>query len=168
MGISYTLPEMSSGHITLVCVSSVVTFIVSAWLLSRVFRKAKVARWKAWVPFVNIWKFLNIGGYSGVNIFLGIVGSSLAGLSVGVLNACDKGDSTTVGIATIAVLIATALAVLYLYVVISSAFNIQKKLGKPWPFIFLAFINLGAPLWLWILGLDSSKWSDKKGRPMIK
>jgi hypothetical protein len=40
-------------------------------------------------------------------------------------------------------------------------FCIQAKLGKPWPFIFLIFVNLVAPLWLWILALDGSKWSKK-------
>ncbi len=40
-------------------------YAVSAWLLGRVFRKAGIPQWKAWVPFYNQWVFLELGGQRG-------------------------------------------------------------------------------------------------------
>jgi hypothetical protein len=41
------------------------SYALTAWLLSRVFRKAGVERWKAWVPVYNTWVLLELGGQSG-------------------------------------------------------------------------------------------------------
>lgn len=36
-------------------------YAIHAYLLSRIFKKAGVKSWAAWVPFYNIWKLLEIG-----------------------------------------------------------------------------------------------------------
>lgn len=40
-------------------------YVVSAIFLSKVFKKAGVDGWKAWVPVLNTWKMLEIGGQQG-------------------------------------------------------------------------------------------------------
>lgn len=36
-------------------------YAIHAFLLSRIFKKAGIKSWAAWVPFYNIWKLLEIG-----------------------------------------------------------------------------------------------------------
>lgn len=40
-------------------------YALFSWLLSRVFRKAGIPAWKAWVPVYNNWVFLELGGQQG-------------------------------------------------------------------------------------------------------
>lgn len=40
-------------------------YVLFSWLLSRVFRKAGIPSWKAWVPVYNQWVFLELGGQPG-------------------------------------------------------------------------------------------------------
>jgi len=151
-------------------VTCIIVYVVRAWLLSRIFKKAKVSRWKAWVPIVNEWNYLKIGGRSGGNVFFGIGGSLL--LSIGMVSQGYFSIDKTLVMAPVLCIITLVLAitclVIYAYKIIASTWNIQKKLGKSGWFIILFFINLIAPLWLWILALDGSKWNDKKGIPSIK
>jgi len=42
-----------------------VWYAVTSWLLGRVFKKAGIDQWKAWVPFYNSWVFLELGGQQG-------------------------------------------------------------------------------------------------------
>src|SRR5450830_1401135 len=48
-------------------------YALVAWMLSRVFRKAGVAEWKAWVPLFNYWVFFEMGGQPGWIAILAIV-----------------------------------------------------------------------------------------------
>lgn len=52
---------------------SLVTYAVNAFLLARVFKKAGLAQWIAWVPFYNMWKFLELGGQQGFWAVLSVV-----------------------------------------------------------------------------------------------
>jgi hypothetical protein len=40
-------------------------YVLFSWLLSRLFRKAGIPSWKAWVPIYNHWVFLELGGQQG-------------------------------------------------------------------------------------------------------
>jgi hypothetical protein len=51
----------------------VISYVVSSFLLSRIFKKAGVEQWIAWVPFYNNWKLLEIGGQQGFWAILVIV-----------------------------------------------------------------------------------------------
>lgn len=42
-----------------------IAFVVTALLLSRIFKKAGVEEWKAWVPVYNSWVLLELGGQKG-------------------------------------------------------------------------------------------------------
>ncbi len=58
------------GIILLVALAS---YAISAFLLSRIFKKAGIEAWKAWVPFYNIWVFLEIGKQKGWYLLLNFV-----------------------------------------------------------------------------------------------
>lgn len=48
-------------------------YALFAWFLARVFRKAGVAQWKAWVPFYNGWVFFELGGQPGWLALLALI-----------------------------------------------------------------------------------------------
>ncbi|CAN5340635.1 hypothetical protein BH09ACT1_BH09ACT1_11240 [soil metagenome] len=48
-------------------------YVVVSWFLMRVFRKAGIEGWKAWVPFYNYWVFLELGGQPGWLVILSVV-----------------------------------------------------------------------------------------------
>ncbi len=52
---------------------AVVSYVVSAFLLSRIFKKAGVEGWKAWVPVYNMWILLELGDQKGFWAVLAII-----------------------------------------------------------------------------------------------
>jgi hypothetical protein len=44
---------------------ALISYAVMAFLLGRLFKKAGVPQWVAWVPIYNVWKFLELGGQYG-------------------------------------------------------------------------------------------------------
>lgn len=48
-------------------------YVVTAIFLGKIFKKAGVASWKAWVPLYNTWKLLEIGGQQGFWAVLAII-----------------------------------------------------------------------------------------------
>jgi hypothetical protein len=128
-------------------------YVVNALLLSRVFAKAGQKRWRAWVPFVNYWEFFKIGGLNGVHT-LWLVGA--------IISYCLTWLVGDVEMIYVLYSVAIGLLAVFLVAYVMAGVKIQAKLGKPWPFVILLFVNLVAPLWLWILALDHSKWNKKK------
>jgi len=59
----------------LLCISAfgVLLYIFAAFCFMRIFKKAGVAPWAAWVPIYNNWKILEIGGQQGFWAILGII-----------------------------------------------------------------------------------------------
>jgi hypothetical protein len=51
----------------------VLSYAITAFLLGRVFKKAGVPQWAAWVPIYNMWKLLELGDQPGFWAVLGIV-----------------------------------------------------------------------------------------------
>jgi hypothetical protein len=70
-------PEQSAavavGITIFYIVTIAVAYVVSALLIGRIFKKAGVASWIAWVPFYNNWKLLEIGGQQGFWAILAIL-----------------------------------------------------------------------------------------------
>lgn len=62
-------PEAAAGltiGITIfLIIVALVSYAVSAFLLSRIFKKAGVESWKAWVPIYNNWVLLELGDQKG-------------------------------------------------------------------------------------------------------
>jgi hypothetical protein len=42
--------------------ASIIGYVLTSLFLGRIFKKAGIASWTAWVPFYNTWKLLEIGG----------------------------------------------------------------------------------------------------------
>ena len=56
-----------------VFVLSIAMYVIAAVSLMRIFKKAGVPSWIAWVPFYNTWKILEIGGQQGFWAVLAII-----------------------------------------------------------------------------------------------
>lgn len=51
----------------------VIVYIITAIFLGKIFTKAGLAAWPAWVPIYNTWKLLEIGGQPGFWAPLGLI-----------------------------------------------------------------------------------------------
>lgn len=51
----------------------VLAYVISSLILSRIFKKAGVEQWIAWVPFYNSWKILELGDQQGFWAVLAII-----------------------------------------------------------------------------------------------
>lgn len=49
----------------LVLIIGIVSYIACAFLMSRIFKKAGIETWKAWVPVYNSWTMLELGDQPG-------------------------------------------------------------------------------------------------------
>jgi hypothetical protein len=56
---------ITGGMVVFFLIVAVVAYVVNAFLLSRIFKKAGVESWKAWVPVYNSWILLELGGQHG-------------------------------------------------------------------------------------------------------
>lgn len=142
--------------------AALLIYVVQALLLGKVFTKAKISYWKAWIPVVRDWAFFKAGAYKGSNIFW-LIGA-ICVYAVGA--SCIWLDQNIA--AYISFGISFALCVVYITFYVSAIISIQRKFSKPLPFLILYFINLIAPLWVWILALDNSKYNAKKGHQLKK
>ena len=120
-------------------VFAIAIYCVQAFFLSRIFKKAGLTEWWAWVPFLAQWKFLELGGQQGWLILL-----------------C---------LASIIPFIGWIGAVVASVFMIISAYNIGLKLHKEssWVVLYI-FVSI---VWLGICGLDKSKWDASKGKKSI-
>lgn len=53
-----------------------ITYVIYSWLTARIFAKAGIPTWKAWVPVYNIWltfKLGNQGGWWAILMFIPVV-----------------------------------------------------------------------------------------------
>lgn len=70
-------PEAAAGitiGITIfMIIVALVSYAISAFLLSRIFKKAGVEPWKAWVPIYNNWVLLELGDQKGFWAVLALI-----------------------------------------------------------------------------------------------
>lgn len=52
---------------------AIIIYVIYAIFLGKIFKKAGVPSWIAWVPFYNSWKMLEIGGQQGFWAILAII-----------------------------------------------------------------------------------------------
>lgn len=57
----------------IIAIFSIGAYVLNAYLLGRIFKKAGLAQWPAWVPIYNNWKTLQIGGQQGWLILLALI-----------------------------------------------------------------------------------------------
>ncbi len=53
------------GIMIFALIGALIGYVINAFLLSRIFKKAGVETWKAWVPVYNVWVTLELGGQNG-------------------------------------------------------------------------------------------------------
>jgi hypothetical protein len=66
-------PAAMAGVITFGVIAAVISYVIAGLLLGRIFKKAGIASWIAWVPFYNTWKMLEMGGQPGFWAVLAII-----------------------------------------------------------------------------------------------
>lgn len=54
-----------AGVVIFLIIATLIIYLITAWSLGRIFKKAGVESWKAWVPVYNIWNVLELGGQKG-------------------------------------------------------------------------------------------------------
>lgn len=142
----------------LVLIGSIAMYAITAFLLSRIFKKAGVASWKAWIPIYNTWRLLEFGGQYGWWVLLPLVASIFAGIvslfspdsSFGISAAEIFGDLILVG-GTLTYYVFWALA----------AYAIGLKLQKEGVFVLWAiFLPI---VWMIWLAFDKSTWNESAG-----
>lgn len=115
---------------------AIVGYVISAFLLSKVFEKAGVqGKWRAWVPVYNYLVLAKLGDFSPW-VILGLVVASL-------------------------IPVLQYLAGLALFVaMIMIAYRVNAKFGREWPILLLFILGpLGQWIWLGILGFGSNPWN---------
>ncbi len=131
--------DLSAGAVAGILIFSVVfaiiIYVVFAFFLSRVFKKAGLEAWKAWVPVYNQWLFLELGGQKGWIVLLAFLGI------IPIIG----------GIGGLVAFVFSCIA----------AYHIGEKFGKEsWWVVLYIFVS---PVWLGILAFDSSKWQNDSG-----
>ena len=75
--MSSQTPDVSSEQIFAILgaiiIIAVIVYIISAIFLGKVFKKAGVPAWQAWVPILNTWRLLEVGGQQGFWAVLALI-----------------------------------------------------------------------------------------------
>lgn len=139
-------PELVGSILVALLVMSLFSYVLVAFLLSRIFKKANLPMWQAWIPVLNTWRLLELGGQTGYISLLAVLSAIVSPVSSG----------ASFGF----------FAVLYIFMLLAMA-NIGKRLGKSKWFVLLAiFLPI---VWMIWLGFDDSKWrADKSSRKIIR
>ena len=66
-------PAAIAFLIYILFITLIIAYVLHAFLLGRIFKKAGVPQWIAWVPFYNTWKLLELGGQQGFWSILTII-----------------------------------------------------------------------------------------------
>lgn len=61
------------GMMIFIAIGAVIGYVIHAFLLGRIFKKAGVEPWKAWVPVYNAWIMLELGDQKGWWALLALV-----------------------------------------------------------------------------------------------
>ena len=114
-------------------------YILTSIAKMKIFKKAGLPGWKAWVPIYGEWKFLELGGYSGALILLSFIPffGGLALLVVMCLAANEISKKLD-----------------------KSDIFILFPLG-------LITGGITAIIWYYIAGFSNSTWNDSLGKPSL-
>lgn len=64
---------MLSGLFAFMILFSLLSYAIGAFLLGKIFQKAGVPQWAAWVPIYNYWKLLELGNQQGFWAVLALI-----------------------------------------------------------------------------------------------
>ena len=68
-----TAAAIGAAVILFTLIFTVIAYVVGALLIGRIFKKADIKPWIAWVPIYNNYKLLEIGGQSGFWAILAVI-----------------------------------------------------------------------------------------------
>jgi hypothetical protein len=124
-------------------------YAVISYLLSRIFKKAGVAGWKAWVPVYNTWITLELGGQKGwISLLL-----TLPGLLI--MLSFIPGMESVSPLLSLLGSLAYLTALVFLYI---AMYKIGLHFGKEDYFVLWAiFIPI---VWYAWLAFDQSTWKE--------
>lgn len=132
--------------IVFIIILSLVLYIVESIFLSKVFKKAGVPGYIAWIPVWNYWQIFELGGQKGYLSLLSFASIFISSI------AQQFGEGAYLGVSFIAGVASIAGLVFYIMAMI----NIGRNFGKPDFFVLVGvFFN---PIWLGILAFDKSTW----------
>ncbi|SJM70890.1 DUF5684 domain-containing protein [Gulosibacter sp. 10] len=109
---------------------ALIGYVITAWFMMTVFKKMNIEGWKAWVPFVNTWTFLEAGAWPGWISLIPLIAW-----------VPFIGQFATIALAVF---------------MIMAAYRIGVGFGKDGAWVVL-FIFLPI-VWLGIVAFDSSRW----------
>jgi len=123
----------------IIAVAFFAIYAVASFFFMKIFAKANVPSWKAWVPVANLWKFFELGGYHGAFSLLFV--------------------------ANIFPFLGQAASIVGLVFLCMAAHQIGLKLGKEnvWVLLFIFM----AVIWLGIMAFGKSVWNDSLGKPAL-
>jgi len=69
----YASPEVVGAVFLAFVLFAIISYVIGAFLLGRLFKKAGAHQWAAWVPVYNVWKLLELGNQQGFWVLFGLV-----------------------------------------------------------------------------------------------
>lgn len=64
---------MMAGFGLFIFILSIALYVFFGIAMGKMFKKAGIPAWAAWVPFYNSWKFLEMGSFNGALILLSLI-----------------------------------------------------------------------------------------------
>lgn len=119
----------------------VAAYVFSSFVLMKIFKKAGLEGWKAWVPFYNQWTLFELGGYHG-------------GLSL-------------IGFATAIPLLGFIAGIVQLIYYFSAMTEIHKKIGKSNTVLWNLFNFFMFPVWGVVILAQDFNWNDSLGKESL-
>jgi len=158
----YTSPDNSSlntdywiGFITIFFaiffIILLITYVINSIFLSKVFKKAGVPGYIAWIPIWNYWQLFELGGQKGYLSLLIVASSIISNLY------------NNLGYA--AMLVGGTLSIAYVVFFVISIKNIGNNFGKSNAFTIVGFFFFA--IWAGILALDKSTWNGYTQEPTL-
>lgn len=143
--------------IVFLLVITVVIYVVNSIFLGKVFKKAGLPAWQAWVPVLNNWKILEIGGKKGYWVLLSFVSA----IGSGFIRNTNSENSIVLGAIVAIISLAAILAYLIIYVIAVHNINLKLQYGAGMT-VCAIFLPL---IWVIVLGVSKNQWNDSLGDP---
>ena len=134
-------------------------YVIYSIFLSRIFKKASLPAWQAWVPFLNAWQTLELGGKKGYWNALGI------GSSIGSTISLNIDNDNALAISSVFSIISIGLGIAYFVINLIALHNINLKMqyGAGMT-VCAAFLPI---VWVIVLGVSKNQWNDSLGDPRV-
>ena len=135
-------------------------YVIYSIFLSKIFKKASLPAWQAWVPFLNAWQTLELGGKKGYWIALSI-GSSISSTII----SRNIDSDNALAISSVFSIIGIGLGIAYFVINLIALHNINLKMqygaGMTVCAVFLPIV------WVIVLGVSKNQWNDSLGAPRV-